>query len=136
MAYISTEEKQKIAKALKNVIPKDWKWSTSAPHHSTFCLTIQSAPIDLVQIYIDELNKKRDDDRKNVNYGNIDLNVYWYKDTLQEQPELVKIFDGIISTIKSVGEWFDHSDAMTDYFHTAFYIDVKLGKWNKPFIVK
>jgi hypothetical protein len=30
-------------------------------------------------------------------------------------------------------EWFDDSDIMTDYFHTAFYIDLQIGTWEKPY---
>ena len=32
-------------------------------------------------------------------------------------------------------KWFDKSDIMTDYFHTAYYIDINVGKWNKPYVV-
>ena len=31
--------------------------------------------------------------------------------------------------------FFDHSDAMTDYFHTAFYTHLSIGSWNKPYQV-
>ena len=30
-------------------------------------------------------------------------------------------------------KWYDNSDAMTDYFDTAYYMDINLGKWNKPY---
>ena len=29
-------------------------------------------------------------------------------------------------------KWFDKSDSMIDYFHTAWYNDIKIGEWNKP----
>lgn len=29
--------------------------------------------------------------------------------------------------------FFDHSDAQTDYFHTAFYTHLSIGSWNKPY---
>ena len=32
------------------------------------------------------------------------------------------------------GHW-DESDIMTDYFHCAYYVDVSIGKWNKPYKV-
>jgi hypothetical protein len=31
-------------------------------------------------------------------------------------------------------DWFDESDSMTDYFHTAFYTDINVGRWNKPYV--
>jgi hypothetical protein len=27
-------------------------------------------------------------------------------------------------------KWFDKSDSMVDYFHTAWYNDIKIGEWN------
>lgn len=29
--------------------------------------------------------------------------------------------------------FFDHSDAMTDYFHTAFYTHLTIGAWDKRY---
>ena len=29
-------------------------------------------------------------------------------------------------------KWFDKSDSMIDYFHTAWYNDIKIGGWDKP----
>jgi hypothetical protein len=31
--------------------------------------------------------------------------------------------------------WYDNSDAMTDYFDTAFYTDINIGKWNQNYEV-
>jgi len=28
--------------------------------------------------------------------------------------------------------WYDRTDAMIDYFDTAWYNDIKIGEWNKP----
>ena len=30
-------------------------------------------------------------------------------------------------------KYFDHSDAMTDYFHTAFYTHLNIGQWDKDY---
>jgi len=30
-------------------------------------------------------------------------------------------------------EWYDRSDAMTDYFDTAFYYNISIGDYNKPY---
>jgi hypothetical protein len=30
--------------------------------------------------------------------------------------------------------WFDKSDSMTDYFHTAYYLSLSIGKWNKSYV--
>jgi len=31
-------------------------------------------------------------------------------------------------------KWYDNSDAMTDYFDTAYYLSLKVGQWNKPYM--
>jgi hypothetical protein len=53
-----------------------------------------------------------------------------------------EFFNKIIEIIKTapfkagVGDlWFDESDSMTDYFHTAYYMSIGIGKWDKPYVV-
>ena len=31
--------------------------------------------------------------------------------------------------------WYDNSDAMTDYFDTAYYMHIEVGKWDKSYEV-
>ena len=33
-------------------------------------------------------------------------------------------------------DWFDKSDAMTDYFHISHYCDINVGRWNKPYFLQ
>ena len=33
------------------------------------------------------------------------------------------------------GNW-DKSDIQTDYFNVGWYVDVNIGKWDKPYIVE
>jgi hypothetical protein len=37
--------------------------------------------------------------------------------------------------MKSAG-WYDNSDAQIDYFDTAYYYDVNIGNWKKPYKVE
>jgi hypothetical protein len=30
-------------------------------------------------------------------------------------------------------DWYDRSDSQSDYFDTAYYVDVNVGKWDKPY---
>jgi hypothetical protein len=32
-------------------------------------------------------------------------------------------------------DWYDESDPMTDYFNIAYYVDVNVGKWDRPYEV-
>ena len=45
-----------------------------------------------------------------------------------------KLFQAIHEIILKY-HW-DESDSMTDYFHCAFYYNLHIGKWDKPFTVK
>lgn len=46
------------------------------------------------------------------------------------------VCETINNIIKKTGDWWDKSDPMTDYFHTAFYYHIHIGSWDKPFEVK
>lgn len=35
---------------------------------------------------------------------------------------------------KKAGTWHDESNAQIDYFNTAFYIDINIGRWDKPYV--
>ena len=39
----------------------------------------------------------------------------------------------IEEAIKKSGDWYDDSDAMSDYFDTAFYYELSVGSWDKPY---
>jgi hypothetical protein len=145
MAYVPKEKKAAIKEALQLVIPKDWKWSLAVRNHSTAVLTISKAPIDLVAIFCDSAdayNKRRVDvygEREQSteyqrSHGNYDVSTW----TLQHMTEglqnryvaatFKKIFDAM-----NTGN-YDNSDIQTDYFDVGHYVDVQIGKWDKPFI--
>ena len=46
--------------------------------------------------------------------------------------EIANFYEELIAAMKG-NMWYDNSDAMTDYFDTAYYIDINAGKWNKPY---
>ena len=37
-----------------------------------------------------------------------------------------------IKELKSA-DWYDESDAQVDYFNTAYYVDINVGQWDKPY---
>jgi hypothetical protein len=60
----------------------------------------------------------------------MDINPYWFHEHFDGSCKnfLTELFAAARGT-----EWYDRSDAMTDYFDTAYYIDVNVGSWNKPY---
>ena len=138
MAYMNQERKAKIAQALKPVLAKyGVKGSLSVRNHSTICLTVKSGKIDFIENFINTdhvswTGHKMDQNtinsiRKNQN---LDVNPYWFhehfsgvaKDFLTEAFQALKAAD-----------WYDESDIQTDYFNTAYYVDLNIGKWNKGY---
>jgi hypothetical protein len=131
MAYMNQEKKAKIAAALKNVVPKGWKYSLAVRNHSSIVMNIKSAPVDLVKAfggddYISAYSGQH------VYYA--DVNPYHYRNHLGDHDELKDVFDKIFEALNI--DNFDESDIMTDYFHVGHYVNVNVGSFNKPLQVK
>ena len=139
MAYMSQEKKAKIAPVVKSILKKyGVKGSLAVRHHSTLVLNIKSGPIDFVENFIETDNKvlhgnKMSQDqidyiRKNQS---VDVNTYWFKEHFSGK---ALSFLKEVFTAMNEGN-HDRSDIMTDYFDVGWYVDVNIGKWNKPYEV-
>lgn len=124
MAYMSQEKKATIAAELKKVIPSSWKWSLAVRHHSSIRLVISAAPIDLIGEHI-----KNEYITGKETY--LQLNEYHLEHAYKG--ELLAIFTKIKEAL-NIGNW-DKSDIMTDYFDVGHYVDLHIGRWDKPFQV-
>lgn len=125
MAYMNQEMKATIAKNLKPVLKKfGVKGTLSVSNHSTIVLTLKSGKIDFFADYGDS-----EDARK---FG-IDVNPYWFHEhfTGKSKQFLTEAFRALKSA-----NWYDESDIQTDYFNTAYYFRINVGKWNKPYIME
>ena len=112
MAYVSKELKAKLAPGIKSVLKKyGMKGTIAVRHHSTLVVNIQSGAIPY--------------DPKNHQ-----INEYWVE---KNYTGVAKDFLMELKAAMMIGN-FDHSDAMTDYFHVGWYIDINMGQWNKPYI--
>lgn len=124
MAYMSQENKKSKALAIKTILKKyGLKGSIGVHNHSTLVLNITSGKID----FLGEYNNSKDPD---ATY--IDVNPYWLKDHYKEDGDAVKC----LAELKDAMNEGNHnkSDAMIDYFDVGWYIDINVGKWNKPYI--
>ena len=121
MAYVSQEMKRELAPAIKAICKKyGIKGSLAVRHHSTLVLNIKSGKIDFA----------KDSTADNYNYQ---VNTYWTDEHYTGKAK--KFFAEVIAAMKGP-EFFDNSDAMTDYFHVSHYIDINLGSWNKPYVLE
>ena len=46
-----------------------------------------------------------------------------------------KFLSELLKAMKGT-KWYNKSDAMVDYFDIAYYMDINIGKWNKPYVLK
>lgn len=140
MAYMSQEKKAKISAKLKPILAKyGVKGSLSVRNHSTIVLTLKSGKIDFVENFIEtdsNVMHGRKMSQDQIDYirknQSLDVNPYWFQEhfTGKAKTFLSEVFKAMKSA-----DWYDESDAQTDYFNTAYYVDVNVGKWNKPYMV-
>ena len=137
---MSQEKKAKIVAAVKPILKKyGVKGSFAVRNHSTIVLTLKQGKIDFVENYIQtDMNspvaKKMSDDQVNYIRKNqsIDVNPYWFQEHFTGK---AKAFLTETFTAMKSADWYDRSDAQVDYFDTAYYCDVNVGNWNKPYQV-
>jgi len=123
MAYINQETKKKIVAAVKPILKKyGVKGTFSIRNHSTIQLNVKSGVIDFMTDYGNVEEAKR---------LGIQVNPYWFHKHFNGQSK--KFLTEVFTKMKEAGDWYDHSDAMIDYFNTAYYVDVNIGKWNQPY---
>jgi len=121
MAYVSQQMKAELAPTIKTILKKyGIKGSIAVQNHSTLVLNIKSGKIDFA----------KDSTSDNFNYQ---VNTYWVHEHYTGKAK--KFLAEVIAAMKGP-KFFDHSDAMTDYFHVSHYIDINLGKWNKPYVLE
>jgi hypothetical protein len=134
MAYVSQEMKRAKAPAIKAVLKKyGMKGSISVDNHSSLVVTITEGKLDL----IGEANKSNLEiaERRNERFypvdGHYSVNTYWIDD--HYKGKIRSLFKELLAAMRGA-DWFDKSDSMIDYFHIAFYTDIKVGRWNKHFV--
>lgn len=127
MAYINKEDVKAIREELKATFP-ELKFGVKKMHGGSngVDVTIKSGSTDFTDCFTH-------------GDGYAQINQYHTHMYGKHQPLFDKIYK-IIKTAPINGEgyhkgtgWFDKSDSMTDYFHTAYYISMNVGSWDKPY---
>ncbi len=127
MAFISQEDKKTLAPAIKAVFKKyGLKGTISIKNHITLCANVSAGRLDLLGAAAAvgsirstgyyQANPYRPTNQK---YKDINLDIFNFYE------ELKKAMRGSL--------WFDKSDLMTDYHHTAYFMSINIGRWNKPY---
>lgn len=125
------QDKKRVIKAALDKITKPLgiKYSLRVRNHSAIVCTITAAPIDFIgnfKAVTGDLFKTMSG--KDPDY--LSVNPYWYQKHFTGKPR--EIIGQLIDALKAA-DYYDRSDAMTDYFDTAYYFHLNIGDYNRPF---
>jgi hypothetical protein len=133
MAYVSQEMKAKLAPTIKAICKKyNVKASIAVRHHSTLVLNIKEGKIDFIGNYNTTCERIPRPEHLPFQPADrsIQVNTYWAHEHFSGKAKefLIEAIDALKGP-----DFFDHSDAQTDYFHRSHYVDINIGKWDKPY---
>lgn len=126
MAYVDQAKKSRIPASLKQVMPKGWKYSLAVRNHSTVVLTITGAPFDILRA----MRRSEHREPTLLTYANVN---HYHLDMVFEDDCVREVFEKIVAALNTDNH--DRSDITTDYFDVGHYVDIKVGRWDKPFQV-
>lgn len=125
MAYINAQDVNSIRVALKAEFP-EFKFSVRNRHHSSVQITIVSGPVDFGK----EVYTHGD--------GYCQVNSYHTERFYGKHAKFLDRIDEIAKTApgKAGGKvYFNETDAQVDYFHVAYYVNIHIGAWDKPYVL-
>jgi hypothetical protein len=113
MAYISVQEVKNVRELLKQKFPK-FKFAVSGGNSLSLKVAIMKGPEDFSEVL--------------GQWKSTDINEFH----THQYGKFESLFNDMLTVMKSQN-WFDESDSMVDYFHVAYYLNLSIGKWNKPY---
>jgi len=130
MAYMNQSKKAIIKAALDKVLkPRGIKYSLRVRDHMSITCTITAAPID----FLGNFKAKTGDLFKTISGKDpeyLQVNLYWINDHFSG--EAAQVLSEAAEALKAAG-YYDNSNAQIDYFETAYYMHLNIGRWDKPF---
>jgi hypothetical protein len=113
---MNQERKAQLAPAIRAVLNKyKMKGTISVQHHSSLVVTIKSGVIDF--------------EMADEQY--IQVNEYWIN---EHYTGVARDFLTELLQAMKGPDYFCEDDSMTDYFHRSHYIDINIGKWDRPYV--
>ena len=126
MAYITADDVKAIRTELKAVFPK-WKFSVRKGSGS---LSVDVTILRGTCSFDENFSNGR---------RHCQVNPYWIDSHWTDREEVLvlqkinEIMHNAPGRANADRKFFDHSDAQTDYFHTAFYTHLTIGAWDKEY---
>ena len=129
---MNQEKKAQIVSLIKPLLKQyGLKGSLSVRNHSTINLNIKAGNIDFIGNANEVTANRAYGERvENRHKDYMQVNVYWIADhfTGVAKEFLLKA----VEALKGAG-YYNNSDAMIDYFDTAYYYHINVGQYDKPY---
>ena len=138
MSYISQEEKKELAPGIKKVLKQYGLRGTIAiNHYSTLVVNIKSGSLDLLGAAQKINNERAERQGLPITQIGDHFQANAYREPTEYEnidKKIGNFYSDLIKAMKG-DKWFDKSDMMTDYFHTAYFLSINIGRWNKPYLL-
>ena len=116
MAYVSQEMKKELSVGIKKVLKKyGMKGNIGVKNHMSLYVDVMEGPIDF-------------DFSHGEGYSQV--NTYWIDDHYKGIAK--QFLNELLAEMKGKN-YYNNDNAMIDYFDRSHYIDINIGKWNKPY---
>jgi len=130
MAHMNQAKKAVIKAAMDKVLKaRGFKYSLRVDHYSSITCTIQAGPVDFIGNFNDK-TKQEFSRGGRLDRDYLQVNLYWIDDHFTGAA--AQILKECREALQAAG-YYDRSDAMTDYFDTAYYMHLNIGAWDKPY---
>lgn len=140
MVYVSKEVIQQVRTDLKALNKKfGVKTTVTGLHAMTLRVTIVEGVIDfgsnMQDCVLNEWHSKPGKEERAAYLQECKgITFNHYHAERQFSGTALDYIQQLIEIIKK--QYWDESDLMTDYFHCSFYIDIQIGRWDKPYMLK
>lgn len=124
MAYINQETKRKLTPGIKAVLARHGvKGSIGIRHNSTLVVKIKEDKLGIIDNWYNCAPTQHKPEHK-PDY--LSVNVYY-----PHEHYTGKVRDFLVELVAAMkgSVWYDKSDSMTDYYDTAYYLDIQVGNW-------
>jgi hypothetical protein len=98
----------------------------------TLVVTLKSGKLDIIENWFTQQVKHNNRDQFDKPES-INVNQYWIDTNYTGK---VKTFLNELVDAMKTPDWRNNSDIQSDYFDISYYTDIKVGNYDKPYIVE
>lgn len=146
MAYMNQEKKKTLAPRIKEVLKKyGMKGTLGVDNYSSLRLNISKGKLDLIgdaNLYNIEYCKRRGMPQEFYAIRDEYLQVNEYSAAEHStDPTIKSFYEELVEAMNGYYEGSEisnhnNNDYYTDYFDVGWYININVGKWNKPYVLE